>query len=128
MPLNANFDQLIERDLDRFVRDSAREGARLIKANLRGARSGIKHASLPNRSSSPDEFPAYQYGDLYDSIDAQRIGLLTCGVGSFYAPPEAFKLEFFATANGGRKWLSRTLEDPAAQDAMTQRAWERRQK
>lgn len=127
MPLRADFDQVFERDAGRFVRDAAREGARLVKANLRGARSGIKHPNLPSRSSAPDQYPAYQYGDLYDSIAAIQIDALTWGVGSIYAPPEAFKLELFATANGGRRWLSRTMEDPVVQVAFTTRAWERRQ-
>lgn len=119
MPLRADVDALFDRHLNQFLQGATEHAKTQLVENLTGGRGGRQHPNLPNRSSSEGEFPAEQFGDLKDSIDARQVGTLEWGVGSFDSPEEAFKLEFFEPENGGRKFLSRTLENPEVQDAMT---------
>ena len=118
---------VVERLATPVLKRASEAAADKMRANLSGSRTGIKHARLLNTSSAPGEYPAKQSGDLYYSIDSRQIGFCLFGVGSWNAPPEAFKLEFdppgfpgYPRSNsvGLRKWLSRTRDDPATAEAM----------
>jgi hypothetical protein len=126
MPLSADFDAILGRDLNLFLEHAANHAKGQLIENLSGGRSGKQHQGLPNRSSVEGEFPAEQFGDLKDSIDARQEGALEWGVGSYDSPDEAYKLEFYEPSNGGRKWLSKTLENPTVQEDMTRAGLEGR--
>lgn len=65
-----------------FIRDAADSAEKRFKDGVRkGPKSGIKHASLPNRSSRPSEYPANQSGRLLGSIRS-RISANEAEVGS----------------------------------------------
>lgn len=62
---------IISRDVKRRVLPAAATSyaAQLDENVTRGSRSGIQHLGLPFQSSSPDEYPQEQFGDLRESVD-----------------------------------------------------------
>lgn len=114
--------EALTRDVARRIEAGVAEGARITKKNLDQPGSGVHYPWLPNRSSAPDEFPARQFDDLYNSIGYEQTGTTTFEVGSIHDPPEhAHILEYNpATKKGGgvRPWLSRTFEDRETRDKM----------
>lgn len=92
----------------------AEETADFLREELEGEGTGIHHPHLPNRSSSPQEYPAEQMGDLVRSIGWERTGPWTREVGSIHEPIPAhgFLLEVRPVSKGGRPWASRALVDP----------------
>lgn len=97
--------------------------AQLDENTSAGPRSGIHHAGLPRRSSSPDEFLQEQSGDLNDSIDVRDGGDLRNRVGFHEAPYSVNvlgALEFGNKAGTleGRKSLTRTFESEETRQRM----------
>lgn len=88
----------------------AEEAAGFLREKLDQPGTGNKWPGLPNTSSAPGEYPAFQRGKLLDSIDAQPSGQFWA-FGSFNAPPEAFGLEYPAPGRVARPWLSKALSD-----------------
>lgn len=128
MPLYPTFDKDIRQHLGLFLEGAAYEAADIIRGNLRGGRNGRWYPHLPNRSAARSEFPAEQFGDLVDSIGYRRDSPLSVIVGSISrngkpAPREAYELEMRPNRSQ-RKWLSRTMEDPATQRRMNSRGKE----
>lgn len=105
----------LEAHLQGIVEAAAEASANFLRDRLAGPGTGVQHPGLPNRSSTPDEYPAEQSGDLLESIDARPAGRLTEAVGAFDAPMHAFKLEFM---DDGRPWASKAVHDPENHDAM----------
>lgn len=95
-----------------FLEAAANEGAVVIQENLDQEGSGVHYAGLPRRSSAPGEYPAPQSRELQNSIDARPFDAFRYGVGAYDAPEHAIYLEFYPPAQGGRVWLSRTMETP----------------
>lgn len=79
--------------------------------------SGLLHVGNPNRSSTPDEFPAAQTRALRDSIGFEPAGHLTFASGSFESRnAEGYKhgerLENTPVGMGGRRWAEKAFHDP----------------
>src|SRR5690554_4090802 len=128
MPLLPGALERIEWDVDMRIGAAARTGAAITKAHLNEPGTGIKYPNLPNRSSAPGEYPARQFGPLQDSIGSDRVAATVYHVGSIHnPPPEAFYMEFKPVVgkwphNGGRPWLSRSMEDAETHVRMNQAA------
>jgi hypothetical protein len=106
-----------------FLEGFATESVTVIKENLVGPRSGRKYPNLPNRSSSQYEYPAYQFGDLFDSVGNRKIHKLEFEIGSILNPPDhAYYLELnlAGTAPGTRPWLDPTYTNPTFHPRMIQ--------
>lgn len=118
----------IEQDVDMRIGAAAKVGAAITKAHLDEPGSGIHWPNLPNRSSAPGEYPARQFGPLQDSIGSDRVASTVYYVGSIHnTPPEAYFMEFKSVEgewpyNGGRPWLSKSMEDAETHVRMNQAA------
>lgn len=84
-----------------------------FESGLRGEHSGVKHPSLPNQSSAPGEYPAYQSGRLWQGTSKSLAGMSVTGasveVGST-APHATYLM-------GTRKMAKRKMFDNAIQEA-----------
>jgi hypothetical protein len=84
-----------------------------------GERSGIHHPENPRQSSAPGEYPQEQTGDLLNSLDFRVISNTRVEVGAINNPPEyAVDLETFPEDQGGRRFLTRTVEEAETRDAI----------
>ena len=86
--------------------------AAYLKDALSQAGSGVQYPGQPNRSSSPEEYPAGQSLRLAESIASQPGPGLTVEVGALIdPPPEAPALLLKPPSAGGRDWLGRAFHD-----------------
>ncbi|PJI53535.1 hypothetical protein CTI14_27160 [Methylobacterium radiotolerans] len=73
----------------------SQEAAEVLRDKLSGSGSGRKYPGLPNRSSTPGEYPAEQTSDLVNSIDARVESSGKALFGPIRSPPvEAGYLHF----------------------------------
>jgi hypothetical protein len=87
--------------------------AAYLKDALSQEGSGTQHPGLPNRSSSPEEYPAGQSMALAESIASQPGPGLSVTVGALIdPPPEALSLLLKPPGAGGRDWLGKAFHDP----------------
>ena len=110
--IQAHIEDVIKARVERYT-DLLRD-----KMNQKG--SGLLHIGNANRSSTPDEFPAVQVGNLRDSIGFVHSGPLAWNVGSFasnnaegYAEGEMLNNK--PVSRGGRRWVTMAYHDPELQ-------------
>ena len=101
----------------------AQAAADVLRDKLSGPGSGRQHPSLPNRSSSPGEYPAEQTGALRDSIAAEPAVEGRARFGPIHDPPveagylhfssgqELALLHFRAPDMGGRPFMDDARQD-----------------
>jgi hypothetical protein len=108
----AGLAQLQARLTPRAVR-AAQAAAEVLKVKLSGGGSGVQYFGLPNRSSSENEYPAEQSGDLAKSIQARaspgRPGFAE--FGSIDGPAYAAVLHFKPPDAGGRPFMNDAQHD-----------------
>lgn len=101
-------------DVDMRIGAAATEAAKITKDHLDEPGHGIHWPNLPHRSSALGQYPARQFGPLYDSIGSEQVAVTVYHVGSIHnPPPEAYFMEFNPQTpkGGGRPWLSKSMED-----------------
>ena len=111
MPVNPKGLKQLQNLVKRVVEQGARSGAAFTKEVTSHEGSGIKYDFLPNRSSAPGEYPAYQSGTLNKSIQMRKVNVFEARYGAVNATQEIINLEYFPQHMGGRQWLSRTVHD-----------------
>lgn len=114
MPINH---PAIEAYLDALMERHVEAGKDWLIEALSQEGTGILHHGNPRRSSTQDEYPAEQLGNLRASIDAQQVGRLTYAIGSFASKnaqgyAEAVQLESRPPSEGGRHWVEMAAADP----------------
>lgn len=115
--------------LERFLEAAALEMGVVLEKNI-GQESGGRgehYWGQPNRSSSPDQYPRKQQGDLVESIYVDQEKPFSYAVG--LAADHAFHLEGLKPTGGKKKTMTgnrypvtRTGEDPRTHDRMTRAA------
>ena len=111
---------LLETTLETLLTPRVQRYTALLKEKLNQEGTGLLHIGNRNRSSTPDEFPSVQVGNMRDSIGFARTAPLTWEVGSFasnnaqgYA--EAEMLNNKPISRGGRRWVTKAFHDPELQ-------------
>lgn len=122
---SVGFRAALRADANRRLAKAANAAFVKLFENLDQSGSGTQYPGLPRRSSAEGEYPAPQSRTLQDSADAREVEPLNWQVGVFDPPEYAQNLEFGpedGSSKGQRRFLSRTMEDPATIQAMNDAA------
>lgn len=102
----------------RVTMAAAKGGAESLQEKLSGGGSGVQYPGQPNRSSSENEYPAEQQGDLRDSIQAVHLEGTRSAFGSVDGPDYLLALHYKAPGNGGRPFMDDAKHDRDIHRAM----------
>ncbi len=99
------------------ARDRALKAAQQsLEGKLSGEGTGIKHSTLPNRSSRAGEYPSRQSGETAEGIVTATTGPLSGRVSAVGGA--SLELHTRPEADGGRPFMVYALHDPEYLEAV----------